>query len=595
MTGPSRALWWALATLATAAVTVGVGAGMASAGTVGDRGADDADADADGDGAPTDSATPTYGARDADAVVNPYTGAFAQVGGPPVPAIVGSGADALLQAPDLRGDNAPTLLERYGTQGYTLDQPGRLGTDTDRALNAIANGVFAIASWMALAVVAVIQWAFTVELFSFVGDAVGGVVGALRGTVYTPFVATAVVLAGGWAAWHGLVRGRGTLAVEGIVWTVVALATAALFFAAPGALLDGANTVSTEISRASLAAMSTVDIGTGSADELTDAPTFEGPAADQQLRRAGDRFWRVFVHQPWLVLHFGDPQVGARYGERLLDAKTVTPTELDDAGGDVEAHAALTADKQQAYLALQEEVVAQPRAAEWFRGERTVERVGLASLTLVGVALGGVLMAVVAVALLLTQMALLLLALLAPLALLVGIHPGAGRLLAIRWAELALGLFLKRIALGVLLAVVLVVNGVLLDAARDLGWLVGMGLQTLVVAAAVLYRRPLLRLAGPTTVPVLHAGDRTGEPARDRPAPRVSLGPFTIRHRTPSGPRSHAGGAPAPPPPAGPAQGADLLPATSPPSSHRVRRSSTPEGNGAGGHGPTPTPDPEGR
>lgn len=497
--------------------------------------------------------------------------AFIYGGGPPTPAIVGSGADALLRPPDLRGGNAPTLLERYGTQGYSLDQQPGVGSNTDGALNAIAGGVFAIAAWIALAVVAVVQWAFTVELFSFFADAVDGIVGALRDTVYAPFVTSAVVLAGAWGAWHGLVRGRGTRASEGLVWAVVALATAVLFFAAPGALLDGANTVSTEISRGTLVAVAVADPGTDQADELSE-PTFEGHPADQQLRRAGDRFWRAFVHEPWLVLQFGDPQVGAPYAERLLDAKTLTLDELEAAGGDGEALERLTAEKQESYLALQEEVLADPRAAEWFRGRRAVERVGLATLTLVGVGLGGALMALVAIALLLAQVGLLLLVLLAPLALLVGIHPGAGRLLAVRWVELSLGLLLKRVGLGVLLAVILVVNGVLLDAASHLGWLVVVGLQTLVVAAAVVYRRPLLRLAAPTTVPVLHAREpATRRERRSDGSPEpLRLAPFTIRHRSLSSPHAR------PRPGAAGAGGDGATGSALPTPNRRVRRAQPP-------------------
>jgi hypothetical protein len=447
--------------------------------------------------------TPTVPGVDALNPYNPYAVPSFGVGGPPAPVVVGSGADALIKAPNLRGDSQPTLLERYGAQGHSLDTQTGFGSGADQALNAMAGGLFAIATWLAQIVIATFQWAFSIEIFSFVGEAVSAIVGGLQGVVYEPFIIVAVVLAGLSMTWSGLVRRRGNIAAEQMGWTVFALTAAALFFLSPAALVNGANQVSTGLSRAALTAVSVADPMTGPDDGVTVQATYEGGAADDQLRIAADRFWRVFVHQPWLVLQFGDLDTGATFGERLLAAKTITADELEATDGDPEALAALTTTKRETYLALQEEILASPQAAEWFRGRRAVERLGVATLALAGVAVGGLLLVLVAAAVLLAQTGFLLLVLLGPFALLLGVHPGVGRVIALRWAGLLAGLLLKRVLLGTLLGVILVVNGVLLDAAYSLGWLVVMGLQTLVVAAVVVYRKPFTRLLGPTTMPVL--------------------------------------------------------------------------------------------
>jgi hypothetical protein len=419
----------------------------------------------------------------------------------PAPAVLaGSGTDALLRAPDLRGTNAPTMFERYGSQGLALE-PGVGAYGADQGLAVIASGVFAIATWLAHGVIATVQWAFSLELFDFVGHGVAGIVDALRDTLYLPFVQAAVILGGLYGLWHGLVRRRGTFAAEGLSWTVFALAAAALFFTFPGALTSGANHLSTGLTRTVLAGVSAVDPKPLPPDGTGAAATFHGHPADTQLRVAGDRFWRVFVYQPWLVLQFGEAEVGAAYGERLLAARTITTAEYEAVAGDPDGFAALAERKRDEYAALQEELLADPRLAPWVQGRRAVDRLGVATLALVGVLVGGLLLALVAAAVLLAQIAFLLLVLLGPVALLVGIHPGAGRVIALRWAELALGLLVKRVALGALLAVILVVNGLLLEATQPLGWLVVMGLQALVIAAAVAYRKPFSRLFAPTTVP----------------------------------------------------------------------------------------------
>ena len=456
----------------------------------------------DGDGLPPAPAV---------AVPNPYLDyGFAPGLGlpaePPPPVVVGSGADALIRLPELRGDNAPTLLERYGAQGLSLGLDAPAQADGAGPLGAVAAGLFGVATWLAQAVVAAFQWAFTVEVFAFLGDAVTTIVDALRELFYAPFAQAVVILAGGSLLWHGMVRRRGVTAAEGMVWTVVALAAAGVFFARPAAVVDAANHVSTGLSRVLLAGVSAADPGSTFDDGVTTAPTYHGHAADTQLRMAGDRFWRVFVYEPWLVLQFGDPALGAPYGERVLASRTITAEERDEVADDADALAALAQAKRDEAAGLREEILADARMAPWFSGQRAVERAGVAMLALIGVVVGGVLLVLVAAAILLAQMALLLLVLLGPVVLLVGIHPGPGRVIAVRWAELAVGVLLRRVALGALLAVVLVVSGVLLEASYPLGWFVVVSMQALVVAAAVVYRKPFGQLFAPTTVPALEVG-----------------------------------------------------------------------------------------
>jgi hypothetical protein len=450
---------------------------------------------------------------------NPYFG-FGGEAATPAPAFAGSGTDALLRGPSLQAGNAPTLFERYGSQGLSLDSPSNLGGDGNQPLNAIAAGLFGIAAWLAQAVIAIFQWAFTLELFDFVGAAVAAMVGELRDLLYRPFIQAAVIAAGLALVWHGMVRRRTTVAFEGMAWVIVALTVGALFLAKPTGLIDAANHVSTGLARTVLAGVSVVDPQTGPADGTTTVATFEGAAADTQLRVAADRFWRVFVYQPWLVLQFGDHEAGARYGERLLAARTLTAAELqelDRRGGREEALAELVAAKQEDHAALTEEIGRDERLAPWFRGQRAVERMGVASLALTGVLLGGVLLVAVSAAILLAQIAFLLLVVLAPLVLLLGVHPRAGRLITVRWAELLVGLLIKRVALGILLAVVLVLGGVLLDATYPLGWLVTMGLQALIVGTVVAYRKPFARILAPTTVPV-EVARSVGAPLRAQAA-----------------------------------------------------------------------------
>jgi hypothetical protein len=524
-------LRWLLVAAALLALLVG---GPASAAAPDPDAQPAQESTADSDVAPAAEATPAADPLQPsiDVPLGPYGMPFIDVGGPPTPAFVGSGTDALIRAPKLRNGNAPTLYERFGSQGYALDA----GSDPlggNGSLNSVAATIFATAMWLAQAVIATVQWSFNLAVFDVLGDAVTPLVDAVKGVVYNPFVSTMIVLAGLWLIWHGLIRRHSTVALQGAVWTVAALAVGAAFLAAPTTMLQGSSELGTAVSRSALSAVSVADPRTGPADGTTTAATYRGNRADAQLRLSADRFWRVFIHQPWTVMQFGDTESGERFAERLLEARTISPDEYTQVRGDEDALAALVERKAADHAALSEEIVAEPRSAEWFRGRRSVERVGLASLTLAGVAVGGVLLLIVAAAIVLAQVAVALLVMVAPIALLLGIHPGTGRVIAVRWAQLAVGLLLKRVALGVLLAIVLVVNGIVLDATYPAGWFVTMGLQTLLVAAVVVYRRPFLRLVGPTTVPVLHRSSfvRTA-PVAAAPTPSASPGPVTAMTHT---------------------------------------------------------------
>ena len=437
----------------------------------------------------------------------------------PGAATAGTGVDDLLRGPDLRKGNDPTFQERYGSGGYTIDNTLGFRDVTDKGLNALAGAVFGMVVALASGVTKLFQWAFSVDLFEFVGEAVSGIVGSLRETLYAPFLQVFIVLAGVYGLWHGIVRRRGTLAAEGWVWAIVALVGATVFFSHPAAIVSGANSMSIGLSRAVLAGTSVVDPKIGPDDGVTTKPTFSGDRADNQLRVAADRFWRSFVYAPWQVMEFGSTSGGREYGERLLRAKTITSSETAQLAGDPQRTKALRDAKKHDFNLIKEELKANdPEAWEWFQGHRSVERVGVALLAAAGVLLAGSLLLVLSGAVLLAQLAVLLLVLLGPLFLLVGIQPGTGRVVAVRWVETLVGALMKRVLLSTLLAVVLVASGVLLDATSGLGWGMAMALQVLVVLAAIVYRKPFARIFANVGLPANSGGYHADDRASLRPA-----------------------------------------------------------------------------
>src|SRR5919106_1510014 len=430
---------------------------------------------------------------------------------PPKPVRQGQGADSMLKGPDLRGGHDPTFYERFGADPYMeIDSDLGIGDIVQKVVNGIASIIWSGVVWIAAGAVPLFQWAFSLELVNMVGAAVGGMVRSIRDAIYTPFLQAMIVLAGAWAVWHALVKRRGLLASEGLIWSVALLIVTVFFFSNPEGFVTGANNISAGVSRAVLEGISVLDPGDGAGD--TEA-TFRDNGADNQLRVSADRWWITYVYVPWSVMEFGDQNLADDYGEDLLWSKTITADEWDriessgGAGGDYALR--LIREKGERYEAIKEDLGSKhPQALEWFNGHHPFQRAGIALLALVVVLFAGGLLIVLSGAVLLMQLALILLVVLAPFFLLLGIWPGAGRVIAMRWVETMVGLLVKRVALSALLATILVVGGVLLDATSELGWGIVMAVQVLVLLVALVYRKPFVHIFQAATLPAGAAQSR---------------------------------------------------------------------------------------
>lgn len=435
------------------------------------------------------------------------------------PATPGSGLDGLLQAPPDLVDPGlqPTFYERYSVGAYTLDTGPVSRDPASSGMNGMAGSLWAVAVWILDASLKAFQWAFSLDLFSWLGGAVDRIVGALRGPVFDSWVGFALAVAAVWAVWVGFVRRRMLHATEGIAWTVVALVVALVFFAAPKTILDGVNAATTAIPRATLGATAGIIPDPALEDRLGRRETYGNDPADNALRQTGDQLWRTAGYTPWAIMELGSLEVASdvstdqtvapgevplTYGERLLRAKTFTPAELDRLAAGEVTYDELRAEKLTQLTELRDELARRhPDALPWLNGERAAERVGVAALALVAAALFGGLVLLLAGAVLVAQLGLLVLAAMAPLFLLLGVFPGRGRLVTMRWVELFVSLVIKRVAFGIMLAVVLVLSGSLIASTASLGWGISIALQIGLVVCVFVYRNAFSTLFATTAVP----------------------------------------------------------------------------------------------
>lgn len=411
----------------------------------------------------------------------------------PRPVVAGSGVDDLL---GLKGPADGTWLGTYGTGPYSLDSHLGVVDLEHQVQGSWAGYLWSLVVWIARVLVALLSWAFTIDLFRPLAGVIDGVVGALVDSIWRPLAIPLIVVAGLWGAYQGIIRQQVSTLAEGWVWMIAAVAAGLFFFTQPTQIATAVNTFAAKLSNTALNAIASIDPGLCAQG---DGKCVGGSA---HLQEVTDRLWYLYVIKPYVVMEFGDGEREEAYLRRLLDAKTITRDDLAKVGQGGATPDSLIQAKAEQYKALAEDLKKDGDAWEWFSGRRNYERGMIAGMALVAVVIGGIVLGVVAAGVLLAQLGLLLAFLLAPVFLVLGIYPGRGRVIAIRWGQLSLGMVIKRIGLAILLAILLVTSGSIMTAADSAGgWYAAVILHVLLGVAALLYRKAflgLLTVATPT-------------------------------------------------------------------------------------------------
>ena len=142
----------------------------------------------------------------------------------------------------------------------------------------------------------------------------------------------------------------------------------------------------------------------------------------------------------------------------------------------------------------------------------------------------GVLILLIAVTLILLKLGFLLLLIVGPFFLLIGTHPGFGRVIALRWFEMLVGVLLKQAAVALVLSVLLYSYSLIMGTSDAvLPWALKILMIALVTVAVFIYRRPFQHLFSAVGYGMIGSTERAEiepEPGRDdrartRSAPRA--------------------------------------------------------------------------
>jgi len=435
----------------------------------------------------------------------------------PDPEPAASGIDAMV-APAAAGKQPATLYDQYGVAGQFWAATNLQCSDMTSLIgNNVAGVVFDVAKSIDRVTISVYQSAAGEGILSWLQRVADRLITSLGNAIYFPYLAVVVVIAAIWLGWQGLVRKRGTRAIEGTAWMVAACAAAIFLIAEPAAVTGLGRDLSDGISQALNVAFaklpspgpaSCVPVQKGDPQV---AASYSYTSASTVVDQNADELWALLVCKPWLVGEFGtseyptgpgESNAVSRYGRALLWAQAIAVNE--------EPTAALVQAKQAAYAGIASSIQANdPAIYPLFQGKQWTTRLEVALAALFAAVVAGVLVLLISVTLILLKLSFLLLLIVGPFFLLVGVHPGFGRLIALRWVELLIGVLLKQAAVALVLSLLLYCYALIMGTSDAvLPWALKILLIALVTVAAFIYRKPFQHLFSAVGYGVLGSQDR---------------------------------------------------------------------------------------
>lgn len=413
----------------------------------------------------------------------------------------------IMQNVDLQsfGNKPRTAYEYYGMSGLRWS----VSLDSDhcwdagsRISNETANYLFAVSKGITTMSISMYEWASAPDLMVDFLKPMDAVVRGLKNNLYLNFLSPIIVLGALWMGWQGLVKKRTTETTQAAIWMIASAAFALVFMAWPSAIAGWGNSV---VSTVNSAAVSAVTNATSSTISKSDICYLPSSAPKAGSRMASCSIYKALAFTPWASGQFGTPLSTQIRGSDAMAQVTIpghtTSKDLRVAQLEAQAtnyeEAALGADKfedvkkkdSERWKFIQTRAEKEAWGPAW-AGTSGDSRVNIGFASVIASVAAGALILIISFSSIVLALAMILLIMMAPLFLLVGAHPGFGRGIALKWAELLLGTVLKRIVLGFMLAVLIGFYQVILGA--NLAWFSQVALIIAVGVGAIMFRKPML-------------------------------------------------------------------------------------------------------
>ena len=420
----------------------------------------------------------------------------------PDPEPASSGIDAMVKPP-AEGKQPTTLYGSYGIAGQYWAATNLQCSDMTSLIgNNVASMVFDIAKSIDRVTITVYQAAAGNGILGWLTNVVDKLVSSLGNAIYFPYLSAVVLIGAIWLAWQGLIRKRGTRTIEGTIWMVVACAAAIWLIGRPAdftgmgtAVTDGiSQTLNTAFAKLPAPSQSNC-LPVAKNDPQVQPSNFAFSSSNALVAQNADELWTVLVCKPWLAGEFGTFSTGGgaqnpvnAYGRQLLWAQAIAANEKPSN--------ALIQAKQATFAGIATSIQQKdPGIYPLFQGKQWTTRLEIAFAAVFAAAIAGVLVLLIAVTLILLKLGFLLLLVVGPFFLLIGTHPGFGRVVALRWFEMLVGVLLKQAAVALVLSVLLYSYSLIMGTSDQvLPWALKILMIALVTVAVFIYRRPFQHL-----------------------------------------------------------------------------------------------------
>jgi len=438
----------------------------------------------------------------------------------PAPEPATGGLDALVRPPASAVRQSATLYDSYGMAGQSWSAYGLQCSDFASIIgNQVAGVVFTGAKALDRVTITVYQSAAGEGILAWLSGVVDKLITSLGNAIYFPFLAPVVIIGAIWLAWQGLIRKRASRTIEGTIWMVLACATAIWLIGRPADFTGVGKTVSDGITQtlniafAKLPAPqqnSCVPLQKGD-PQVPAGTNFAYTAGNGVVDTNANELWTVLVCKPWLDGEFGTtayatggghPTVVNKYGRQLLWAQAIAANEHPTA-------AVITA-KQDAYAGIAASIKQnEPGVYPLFQGKLWTTRLEIGFAAMFAALAAGLLVLLIAITLIVLKLSFLLLLVAGPFFLIVGTHPGFGRIVALRWAEMLIGVLLKTAAIALVLSILLYAYSLIMGASdAALPWGLKILMIALVTVAVFIYRKPFAHLFSAVGYGVIGSHDR---------------------------------------------------------------------------------------
>ena len=422
----------------------------------------------------------------------------------PQPEQATGGIDAMVEPPSSAA-GGKTLYDNYGVAGQFWAAHGLQCSDMTSLIgNNVAGMVFDAAKSVDRVTITVYQSAAGDSILNWLQDSVDGLITALGNAIYFPYLAPVVILGAMWLAWQGLIRKRATRTIEGTLWMVVA-ATAAIAligqadFTGIGTAVSNGTTQVLNTAFAKLPAPAGSDcLPVAQGDPQSVDASYAFTSGNGLVDQNANELWSVLVCKPWLYGELGTTAyapagsgtqtVVDAYGRQLLWSQAIAANETPTT--------ALIQAKQATYTGIASSLQQnEPGIYPLFQGNQWTTRLEIAFAAMFAALVAGLLILLIALTLIVLKLGFLLLLVAGPFFLIIGIHPGFGRIIAIRWFEMLAGVLLKQVAIAIVLSVLLYCYSLIMGTADSvLPWALKILMIALVTVAVFIYRRPFTHL-----------------------------------------------------------------------------------------------------